>query len=292
MSFDPRHGEPVELGGGIVRIVAPNSGPFTGTGTNTYLLGTRRVMIVDPGPDRPEHVAAVVAAVAGRDVSHILITHTHRDHVGALGALHARVGGERVAQGPHRLSRPLKPGEVNPFADAGDTTFRPDRTLADGERLGNGEVALTAIATPGHCANHMVFALGDDLLSGDHVMGWSTSVVAPPDGSMGAYIASLDKLTAHPSRRYLPGHGDVILEPLATVSAMRSHRLIRERAIRERLAGGDRTIAQIVAALYAGIDPRLAMAAGLSVQAHLERLEDEGRAASEGVGPEATWRPA
>lgn len=296
MAFAPRHGEPEALARNITRIVAANPSAFTGAGTNTYLLGTRRLMVVDPGPDLAAHVAAIVAAVAGRKVSHVLLTHTHRDHVGALAALHAEVGGEVLAEGPHRLCRPLRDGETNLFEGSADWSFRPDRALSDGEVVDNGDVAVHAVATPGHTANHMAFAVGvrdgksaADLLSGDHVMGWATSVVAPPDGSMTAYLASLDKLAAMSFGRYLPGHGDVVHEPQRTVAATKAHRLMRERAICERLASGDRTIADVVAALYAGIDLSLRGAAALSVQAHLEKLGAEGRVVSQGAGRTARW---
>jgi glyoxylase-like metal-dependent hydrolase (beta-lactamase superfamily II) len=290
--FDPHHGEAVPLGRGISRITAPNQGPFTGAGTNTYLIGRDQLMLVDPGPDDPAHRAAILEAVAGRPVTHVLITHTHRDHVDGLSSLNAVLGATTVAEGPHRDARPLKPGEDNPFLYAADTGFRPDVAVAHGETVDNGEVAVTAIATPGHTANHLAFGLGADCFTGDHVMGWSTTVIAPPDGSMAAYMASLDRLAGMPHTRYLPGHGDVIGEPHRAVSAMRAHRLMRERAIAERVAAGDRTIEALVDALYEGIDPRLRGAAGLSVLAHLEKLEEEGHVRAEGHGREAIWRPA
>lgn len=292
MSFDPRYGECVPVEGDVARVTAPNEGPFTGAGTNTYLIGVDQVMVIDPGPDDPQHIDAVVRAIGGRPVSHILITHTHRDHVDGLPRLREAVGGEVVAEGPHRLSRDLHEGEANPFERAGDAMFRPDREVGDGESVDNGEVAVRAIHTPGHARNHVVFEHGDLLFSGDHVMGWSTSVVAPPDGSMGDYMASLDKLIGLPHRRYLPGHGDAIETPSRHVSGMKSHRLLRERAILERLAAGERTIEAIVDALYAGIDPRLRGAAGLSVLAHLEKLAEEGRVSADGFGREARWTPA
>lgn len=289
--FDPRYGEAVEVADGIVRVTAPNSGPFTGAGTNTFLLGRERLMVVDPGPALPQHVEAVLAAVAGRPVSHILVTHTHLDHVGALGAVAATLRAPVAAEGPHRNARPLRPGEENPFLRSADTAFAPDVRLADGEVVDNGDVAVTALATPGHTANHLAFLVGDVCLTGDHVMGWSTTVIAPPDGAMRPYLASLDRLLEVPAARYLPAHGDAIDDPKRTVTAMRSHRLMRERAILDRLAAGDRTIEEIVAALYQGIDPRLSGAAGLSVLAHLEKLEEEGRVVADGHGRGARWRP-
>ncbi len=290
--FDPQYGKPVSLGPQLARLTAPNSGPFTGAGTNTYLIGAERVMIVDPGPADPAHIAAIVAAVEGRPVSHILVTHTHRDHVDGLPLLREAFAAPTVGEGPHRESRALQAGETNPFRSAGDYDFKPDIVIADGDVVDNGEVAVSAIATPGHAANHMAYALGEDCLTGDHVMGWSTTVVAPPDGSMAAYLRSLDRLLQERHSRYLPGHGDAIDEPRKAVSAMRSHRLMRERAIVERLRNGDETIPALVAALYAGLDPRLEGAAGLSVLAHLEKLADDGRVTSEGHGIGARWHTA
>lgn len=291
-AFDPAHGSAVPVAEGIVRVTANNPGPFTGAGTNSYVIGERRLMIVDPGPEDAAHTAALVAAVAGRPVTHILVTHTHRDHVGGLAALREATGAPTVAEGPHREARPLKPGETNPFLRSADTAFRPDIAVADGAVVDNGEVAVTAIATPGHTANHLAFGIGPVGFSGDHVMGWSTTVIAPPDGAMGAYLASLDRLLEEPHRVYLPGHGDCIADPHKAVTAMRAHRLMREAAILARVRDGDRSVDQIVDALYAGLDPRLRGAAGLSVLAHLEKLAEEGRVAVDGFGIAARWFPA
>ncbi|MBJ3774462.1 MBL fold metallo-hydrolase [Acuticoccus mangrovi] len=290
--FDPRYGEAVGLGNAIVRLVANNPGPLTGAGTNTYLLGTDTLMILDPGPDDAAHRAAILSAVAGRPVSHILISHTHHDHIEGLPALRAETGGLTVGEGPYRASRALNEGETNPFAKSSDTDFVPDIAMADGDRLDNGEVAVGAIATPGHTANHLAFTLGEDCFSGDHVMGWSSTVVAPPDGSMRDYMTSLERLLGHAHARYLPGHGDLIEEPHKRVSALKSHRLMRERAIKERLQKGDRTVAEIVAALYTDIDVRLVRAAGLSVLAQLEKLADDGAVVAEGYGVDARWHLA
>ena len=287
--FDPRYGEAVPVGEGIVRVTAPNKGPFTGAGTNTFILGHNRVMIVDPGPNDPGHTAALLAAVGKRAVSHVLLTHTHLDHVGALPALKGAFDAPVAAEGPHRSARPLGPGETNPFLSSADTTLSPDLTLADGTMIDNGDVAVTVHATPGHTANHLCFAVGGDLLSGDHVMGWSTTVIAPPDGAMRPYLASLDTLLAAAPRRLHPAHGGPVPDPQRAIAAMRSHRLMRERAILERLSEGDRTIGSIVAALYQGLDPRLRGAAGLSVLAHLEKLVEDGRVASDGRGSDALW---
>ncbi|XWN30365.1 MAG: MBL fold metallo-hydrolase [Devosia sp.] len=290
--FDPKHGEAIRIAPQIHRVTAPNVGPFTGAGTNTYLLGGDEVMIVDPGPDNDAHVAAVLKAVEGRTVTHLLITHTHRDHVGALTALKAATGAPSVGEGRHRDARPLHPGETNPFLYASDTDYAPDIVLADKQTLANKDVAVEAVATPGHTANHLAFAVEGQCLSGDHVMGWSTTVIAPPDGSMRAYLVSLDRLLEDEHAAYLPGHGPAIDEPRKAVTAMRSHRLMRERAILERLVAGDRTVPEIVDVLYRGIDDRLKGAAGLSVLAHLEKLAEEGLVTADTHGIDANFQPA
>lgn len=285
--FDPRYGEAVDLGNAIARITAPNAGPFTGPGTNSYLIGERRLMLLDPGPASPEHLDALVRAVAGRPVTHILISHTHRDHVDGLAAVREALGGVTVAD-------PLRVDPVEGEAEKAfvDIAFRPDEPVGDGDVIDNGEVSVTAISTPGHARDHLAFAMGDDCFSGDHVMGWSTTVVAPPGGSMKDYIESLDRLLAMPQERYLPGHGDTIEEARRVTSHLRSHRLMREKTILNRLLSGERTVDELVAGLYVGIDPRLRRGAGMSVLAHLMKLEQEGHVRAEaGGGLEGRWVP-
>lgn len=288
--FDPRYGEAVPVAEAVVRVTAHNPGPFTGAGTNSYVLGERELMVLDPGPKDPNHLDALKRAIAGRPVTHVLVSHTHRDHVDGLADVLATVGGVTVGEGPYRNARPLKPGEENPFLKSSDTAFHPDQRIADGEAVTNGDVTVTAIATPGHNANHLAFVLGDVCFSADHVMGWSTTVVAPPDGNMGDYLASLDRLMDETHRLYLPGHGQAIEEPQKAVSAMKSHRLMRERAILERVRAGDEGLPEIVDALYAGISEALRTAAGLSVLAHLEKLEEDGLVTSKGLGRHGRWR--
>ena len=269
---------------GVRRIVADNPGPFTFKGTLTYIVGQGKVAIIDPGPDDPKHTAAVLNAVRGETVTHIFVTHTHRDHSPAVPAIKAATGAKVLAEGPHRPARPLHIGEINPLDSSGDMDFRPDQALADGDVVTGGGWELEAVATPGHTANHMAFALrGKDILfSGDHVMGWSTSIVAPPDGAMSDYMASLEKLTRRTEAVYLPGHGGAIRNAPKFVQHYIRHRQGREESILHRLAKGAANIPTIVRAVYIGLDARLVRAAGLSVLAHLEDLVARGVVATDG----------
>ena len=277
---------PLALGAGRVRrLIAPNPGPFTGAGTNTYIVGSGRVAIIDPGPDMPAHIDALLAAVAGETVTHILLTHTHRDHSGALAALRAATGAQVLSGGPHRLSRALFPGEANILDDANDTGHRPDIVLADGDVVDGGGWRIEAVATPGHTANHLALALPDAglIFSGDHVMGWSTSIVAPPDGDMSDYMESLDRLAARPESRLLPGHGPPVEHAHDRIAELRRHRLAREAAILERIYAGDSTIPAMVASIYRDVDPNLHPAAARSVLAHLEVLVRRGDVFTDGL---------
>ena len=287
-------GAATEIAPGIRRVVAPNGGPYTASGTNSYILGRGRVAIVDPGPDDADHLAALLAATEGETVSHLLVTHTHRDHSAGAPALARATGAATVGAGPHRTARPLPEG-VTPADAGGDLAFVPDIVLVDGESLAGDGWAVEAITTPGHTANHLVFAVpGRDLaFSGDHVMGWATTVVIPPDGSMADYMASLDKLIGRPERLYLPGHGEPVTDARERVRALKTHRLLRETAILDRLGKGDATVAEIVAAIYRDLDPRLRGAAAASVLAHLEDLAERGRViARDGIRLDGRFRPA
>jgi glyoxylase-like metal-dependent hydrolase (beta-lactamase superfamily II) len=283
-TMEPRYGTAVAVAPRVRRITAPNPGPFTFRGTNSYIVGSGQVAVIDPGPDADAHLAALLAATEGEAVSHIFVTHTHRDHSSLVPRLKAATGATTVGGGPHRLARRLLAGEANRLDAGADTAFVPDLTLADEGFVDGDGWRLTAVPTPGHAANHLSFALaGSNLLfSGDHVMGWSTTVVAPPDGAMADYMASLDRLLARDERRYLPGHGGPVEDARAYVRALRSHRRMREAAILDRLAKGDRTILELVAAIYRDTDPRLHGAAALSVLAHLEDLVARGKAVSDG----------
>ena len=279
----------------IRRVLCPNPGPFTFKGTVTYIVGHGRVAIVDPGPDNAAHVAAVLEAVKGETVEAILVTHTHRDHSPATPAVKAATGATVYAEGPHRAARPLNLGETNALDASGDKDFIPDVALADGAVVSGPGWTLEGVFTPGHCANHMAFALREEnsLLSGDHVMAWSTSIVAPPDGSMGDYMASLEKLRARSEAIFWPGHGGAVHEPQRFMRALAHHRLQREASIMRRIGAGDRAIPAIVAAIYEGLDPRLTGAAGLSVFAHLEDLVGRGLVTTDGPPAlDGLFRPA
>ena len=262
----------------VRRRICPNGGPFTATGTCSYIVGLDRVAIIDPGPAAPDHVEALAAAVAGARVEAIVVTHTHRDHSPGARLLQALTGAPIVGCGPHRAARDLAEGEV-PLLDASaDRAHRPDRLMAEGDRVEGPGWSLVAVETPGHTMNHLAFALPEEeaLFSGDHVMAWSTTVVAPPDGSMRAYLASLERLRERTEGVYWPGHGGPVRDPARLVRGLSAHRRQREAAIRTRIEGGDRDIRTIVAAIYKGLRPELSGAAGLSVFAHLEDLVDRG----------------
>lgn len=283
-TFDAVPGQPDTLTPLVRRVLAPNPGPFTFTGTCSYILGHGEVAIIDPGPDDPAHVEALMQAVQGERVTHILLTHTHRDHSGALEALKARTGAPTYAQGPHRAARPLHEGEANALDAAADRGFFPDVALADGAVIAGPGWRIEALATPGHAANHMAFVLVQEglIFVGDHVMAWATTVVAPPDGSMSDYMESLRRLQARPEALYLPGHGGPVREGPAFVGRYIRHRVARETAILRALSRGPMSIPEIVRAIYIGLDPRLAGAAGLSTLAHLEDLVGRGEVLTEG----------
>ncbi|GAA4108325.1 MBL fold metallo-hydrolase [Aminobacter aganoensis] len=280
--FDPAYGQPVPVAEGVMRITANNPGPFTFHGTNSYIIGRDTLAVLDPGPADEAHLEALIRAIAGRPVSHVFVSHTHRDHSPLAARLKALTGAVTVAEGPHRPARPLRIGEIAPLDASSDTDFVPDLVMADGQIVDGDGWRMRTVLTPGHAANHAAFALEGTgvLFSADHVMAWSTSIVAPPDGAMSDYMASLDKLIARDDRLYLPGHGGPVVAPQTFVPGLKAHRRMREQAILERLGAGDRLIPDIVRAIYRDTDPRLYGAAGLSVLAHLEDLVGRGQATS------------
>ena len=261
----------------VARVLAHNPSAFTYTGTQTYLVGTREVAVIDPGPDDPEHVDAIVEAIGKRPLVAILCTHTHRDHSPAAAPLAERTGAPVVGCAPLALET------VGPRADAAfDGEYSPDRILADGEAVEIDGQRLVAVATPGHTSNHLCFEWGDALFTGDHVMGWSTTVVVPPDGDMAAYLQSLDRLRHRGDRIYYPAHGPPVTRPQQYVRSLIGHRMQRERQVLGLVAKQPRPIPEIVANAYPGLDPRLTAAAGGSVHAHLLDLKRRGLVAQEG----------
>jgi glyoxylase-like metal-dependent hydrolase (beta-lactamase superfamily II) len=284
-SFDLPPGRVEEVVPGVRRLLADNPGPFTFKGTLTYIIGKGQVAIIDPGPIDEAHMAALLDAVRGESVTHILVTHTHRDHSPAAARLKAATGAKTYGEGPHRAARALHVGEAPPLDSSGDRDFRPDVALADGETVSGPGWAIEAVTTPGHTANHMAFALeGNEILfSGDHVMAWSTPIVAPPDGAMSDYMASLEKLARRAETLYFPGHGGVVRDAPRFVQHYIRHRRAREAAILKQLAAGEADIPTLVGAIYIGLDPRLTKAAGLSVLAHLEDLTARGLVVTQGA---------
>ena len=265
------------LGRGIARVLAHNPSAFTYTGTQTYILGEEELALIDPGPDLPEHLDALVQAIGGRPVAAIMCTHTHRDHSPAARPLAERTGAAVIGCAPLSLET------VGPRADASfDGDYAPDRVLSDGEKLVVDGQPVTAVATPGHTSNHLCFAYGDALFTGDHVMGWSTTVVVPPDGDMAAYMQSLDKLRQRDETVYYPAHGEPVTNPQQYVRHLMGHRMQRERQILKLVRERPRTVPDIVANAYPGLDPRLVIAAGGSVLAHLLDLERRGLIHCEG----------
>ncbi len=278
----------------VRRIVAPNPGPFTDTGTCAYLVGARDLAIIDPGPADAHHIESILSVIGDDRLRYILVTHTHRDHSPAAVALKTATGAAVVGCAPY--AAPATVAINDPGLDAAhDRDYAPDAILRDGEAVKIGGGALVTLATPGHTANHLCFALDAEkaVFTGDHVMRWSTTVVAPPDGSMRDYMNSIERQRARDDAILWPAHGGPIRHPQRYLRALLNHRRAREASILERLAAGDETIADIVARIYAGVDPRLHRAAGMTVLAHLIDLIARGDVAANGP-PTPTaryWRP-
>jgi glyoxylase-like metal-dependent hydrolase (beta-lactamase superfamily II) len=260
--------------------LAANPSAFTFTGTQTYLVGAGDdIAVIDPGPDEPDHLAALMAAIGGARVSAICCTHTHRDHSPAAAPLAALTGAPIIG------CAPLNMADDGPRSDAAfDPNYAPDLVLADGEAISGDGWTLRAVATPGHTSNHLCYALEDSgaLFTGDHVMGWSTTVVSPPDGDMADYMASLALLYARTDRVYYPAHGAAVDKPRQLVRGMIGHRRQRERQILKNLDGGPCRIVDMVPLMYKGVDPQLWPAAGRSVQAHLIDLQQRSEVARDG----------
>jgi glyoxylase-like metal-dependent hydrolase (beta-lactamase superfamily II) len=285
LAFEYGRLEPVAPG--LRRIVARNPGPFTFKGTGTYVVGDGDVAVIDPGPDLPEHVAALLASLEGERITHILVTHTHRDHSPAAKAVKEATGAPTYGFGPHAGG---KRGEAG-AEEGGDWDFVPDILVRDGDAIEGGAWRFEAVHTPGHTSNHLCFALPDSgiLFSGDHVMGWSSTIVNPPKGNMRDYCASLRLLLARKDERYLPGHGPAIEEPMSYVRALLFHRELREGAILGALRNGKNTTPiELMQRLYSQLDPTLRRAAERNVIAHLIKLASEGKVVQDGE----VWRVA
>lgn len=274
-TFDIPPGEAIAISPLVRRVLAPNASPYTFKGTSSFIVGRGQVAVIDPGPEDEQHLAALLHALRGETVTHILVTHSHADHSPLARRLKEVTGARTLAYGAVEA-----PPSAGPRLDASiDHDFVPDARLAEGDAVSGPGWTLEALFTPGHMSNHMCFALKEEqaLFAGDHVMSWATSVIAPPDGDMGQYFASLRKLLEREDAVYHPGHGPSRPDPLPLVRGYLSHRRMREEAIRARVAQGARTVAEIVAAIYADVDPKLHGAAALSTRAHLDHLVAQGK---------------
>ncbi len=273
--FTPHYALSEEIAPGIRRVLARNPNAFTFHGTGTYILGRGRVAIIDPGPLLDEHVAALLAAIAGETLTHILITHTHLDHSPAAGPLARATGAPTYGFGPHGSGKRLEGISVE---EGGDMAFVPDHQVIDGEVIKGDGWAVECLHTPGHTSNHVCFAWQEAgaLFPGDHVMGWSTTVIVPPDGDMAHYLASLRRLAARPEATFYPTHGAPITAPQAFVTALLAHREAREAQIMACVSAGLDRVSTMVPVIYSETDPRLHPAAAMSVRAHLVHLIDQG----------------
>jgi glyoxylase-like metal-dependent hydrolase (beta-lactamase superfamily II) len=276
--FAPVYGTTEILSPLIRRVVCRNPGPFTFTGTASFILGEKTLAVIDPGPEDEAHLSALLEAIGDKPLSHIFITHTHLDHSPLARRLKALTGAETVGYGVPPRASTAASGAVR-LDTSRDKNFLPDIALKDGETIASAEWTLTGIHTPGHTSDHMAFAFAEEraLFPGDHVMAWSTSVVAPPDGNMGQYLRSLEALLGRDDDIYFPTHGPPRMEPKALVRALLAHRHMREGAILARLKSGPKSLPELVATIYADVDPRLHAAAGQTTLAHLQHLIAQGK---------------
>jgi glyoxylase-like metal-dependent hydrolase (beta-lactamase superfamily II) len=272
------------LAAGLLRLRAANPSPLTGSGTNTYVLGTESLAVIDPGPDDDTHLAAILAATGGRAVSHILVTHAHRDHSALAPRLSAATGAEVLAFGSATDGIRPRLAAVPGLSSSGeglDLAFTPDRRIADGDKIHGPDWSLRVLHTPGHLASHVCLALGDLLFSGDHVMGWATTIVSPPEGDMGDYMASLDRLGQTAWQRLLPGHGDPVDDPAARIRELADHRQLRARQVLNALADSPATASDLTPRLYQDVPKTLWPAAERNVLAHLIDLEERNLVTAE-----------
>lgn len=275
----PQVGSADQLSPGLRRILAPNPSPMTHWGTNTYMLGTGKVAVIDPGPANPDHLQAILRALApGEVITHIFVTHPHLDHSPLARPLSKATGAPIYGFGPPTAGRsPIMQRLATQGIGGGegvDHTFHPDTTLMDGDELGTADWHLRALHTPGHFAGHLCFAWGDRLFSGDHVMGWASSLISPPDGDMGQYIATLHLLAAAPWAQFFPGHGAPINDPTARLADLIRHRQMRETALLDALAQGANDLNTLTAMVYTDTPSALLAAASRNLLAHLIDLTE------------------
>ncbi len=276
--FSPNIGVPAEVAPDISRVTAPNAGAYTFTGTNSFVIGREPVFVVDVGPDDPDHLEALVRAIGGRKVEALLLTHTHKDHSALAHKAAEAFQAPIWFGGPHRRSRSLKFLETDPLEASCDWVLRPDRVLVDGDELALGDMRISVVATPGHCANHIAFGFAGTpyLLSGDHVMGWNSTLVAVPDGSMRDYLASLDKLIALDFTTYLPAHGGAISNGPDYARALLAHRGLRNAQILDLVGKSPKTPDALLRAIYPDLPAENRFAARLTLAAHIEYLVETG----------------
>ena len=282
LEFD--YGSVSQIAPGIRRVIANNPGPFTFHGTGTYILGTGNVAVIDPGPDDEEHIGAILAALDGETISHILVTHTHMDHSPGCRPLQALTGAPTYAYGPHGAGKLEQGVQVE---EGGDMDFAPDHLVKHGDIIQGGDWTVECVYTPGHTSNHMCFALKEQkaLFTGDHVMGWSTSIISPPDGDMAAYMQSLELLLERDDAVYCPTHGPSIIDPKTHVRAYIAHRIEREEQILKCIDEGTHSIRDMVPLMYRDTPEFMYPAAARSVLAAMENLLRKNQVVADGGEP-------
>lgn len=282
LEFD--YGSVSQIAPGIRRVIANNPGPFTFHGTGTYILGTGNVAVIDPGPDDEEHIGAILAALDGETISHILVTHTHMDHSPGCRPLQALTGAPTYAYGPHGAGKLEQGVQVE---EGGDMDFAPDHLVKHGDIIHGGDWTVECVYTPGHTSNHMCFALQEQkaLFTGDHVMGWSTSIISPPDGDMAAYMQSLELLLERDDAVYWPTHGPSIIDPKTHVRAYIAHRIEREEQILKCIDEGTHSIRDMVPLMYRDTPEFMYPAAARSVLAAMENLLRKNQVVADGGEP-------
>jgi len=278
LDFAPKAGSPEILVPGVMRIVAPNAGPYTFRGTNSYIVGFDEVVIMDPGPDDNGHFASLMGAVGDRNCKGILLTHTHRDHSALAPRLAKALKVPLMFEGEHRPSRPLKRLERDPLKQSGHYGLKPDYMVRDGSRIDLGEIALIIHTTPGHCANHIAISIEgrEELFTGDHIMGWSSSLISDPDGSLADYFSSLEKVIGLSADRYFPAHGGVIENGPEFATQLLNHRQGRNEQILQALRGGPKWTTTLLSDIYPDIPITVKPAALLTLNAHLQYLLVKG----------------